>query len=134
MRPWKSVESKEFDGMLEDTKRAWSEIWSDLDIKLTGCDEWQGALRYNIFQLIQSTPEGDGRASIGARGLTHGRYKGCYFWDTEIFMLPMLTCMRPGAAAACSSTGIARWTTPSRAPKAFGKGREIFLDVGRHRL
>lgn len=94
----KSVESKGFDGMLEDTKRAWSEIWSDLDIKLTGCDEWQGALRYNIFQLIQSTPEGDGRASIGARGLTHGRYKGCYFWDTEIFMLPMFTCMRPGAA------------------------------------
>ena len=58
----KSVESKGFDGMLEDTQRAWSEIWSDLDIKLKGCDEWQGALRYNIFQLIQSTPEGDGRA------------------------------------------------------------------------
>lgn len=94
----KSLEARGFDGMLEDSRLAWSELWRDMDIKLTGCDEWQGALRYNIFQLIQSAPEGDGRASIGARGLTHGRYKGCYFWDTEIFMLPMFTYMRPNAA------------------------------------
>ena len=69
----KSVESKGFDGMLEDTKRAWSEIWSDLDIKLTGCDEWQGALRYNIFQLIQSTPEGDGTIRLDIRIFTGER-------------------------------------------------------------
>ena len=30
----------------------------------------------------------DPTVSIGARGLTHGRYKGCYFWDTDLFMLP----------------------------------------------
>ena len=87
-----------FEGMLEDTRRAWAGIWRDVDIELTGCDEWQGALRYNILQLVQSAPEGDGRASIGARGLTHGRYKGCYFWDADIFMLPMFACMRPRAA------------------------------------
>ena len=30
----------------------------------------------------------DPTVSIGARGLSHGRYKGCYFWDTDMFMLP----------------------------------------------
>lgn len=30
----------------------------------------------------------DPTVSIGARGLTHARYKGCYFWDTDLFMLP----------------------------------------------
>lgn len=94
----KRAAARGFEGLLEDTQLAWSELWQDMDIELTGSAEWQGALRYNIFQLIQSTPEGDGRASIGARGLTHGRYKGCYFWDTEIFMLPMFSCMRPAAA------------------------------------
>nr|MCR4777918.1 glycoside hydrolase family 65 protein [Lachnospiraceae bacterium] len=31
---------------------------------------------------------GDPTVNIGARGISHGRYKGCYFWDTDIFMLP----------------------------------------------
>ena len=46
------------------------------------------ALRYNIFQLINNCSRLDPTVSIGARGLTHTRYKGCYFWDTDIFMLP----------------------------------------------
>lgn len=77
---------------------AWKKVWDDSDVQITGNDEWQGAIRYNIFQLVQSMPYGDPRASIGARGLTHGRYKGCYFWDTEIFMMPFFIYTQPGAA------------------------------------
>lgn len=84
-----------FDLRLRQSAAAWEKIWQDTDVELEGNDEWQGAIRYNIFQLIQAMPSGDSRASIGARGLTHGRYKGCYFWDTEIFMLPMFLWTRP---------------------------------------
>ncbi len=87
-----------FDGMLEDTARAWETLWQAADVEIDAPDDWQGAVRYNIFQLIQTDPRSDPHASIGARGLMHGRYKGCYFWDTEIFMLPMFLHTDPQAA------------------------------------
>ena len=87
-----------FDGMLEDTARAWNALWQAADVEMDAPDDWQGAVRYNIFQLIQTDPRSDPYASIGARGLMHGRYKGCYFWDTEIFMLPMFLHTDPQAA------------------------------------
>ena len=87
-----------YEEMLLDSTRVWKNIWQDTDVEIEGDDSWQGAIRYNIFQLLQTAPEGDERASIGARGLMHGRYKGCYFWDTEIFMLPFFTNTRPDTA------------------------------------
>lgn len=87
-----------FDQLLADSAKAWERIWNDADVLVTGNEEWQGAIRYNIFQLVQAMPYGDSHASIGARGLTHGRYKGCYFWDTEIFMLPFFIHTQPEAA------------------------------------
>lgn len=87
-----------FEQMLSNNKQAWQHIWSIADIKLEASEELQGAVRYNIFQLIQNDPVNDPKASIGARGLIHGRYKGCYFWDTEIFMLPFFLYANPEAA------------------------------------
>lgn len=87
-----------FEALLKQTTLAWEAIWQDADVELLGDEQWQGAIRYNIFQLVQAMPYGDSRASIGARGLTHGRYKGCYFWDTEIFMLPFFQYTQPEAA------------------------------------
>lgn len=90
--------STTFDRLLEESTEAWAKLWEASDVQITGNDEWQGAIRYNIFQLMQAMPYGDPYASIGARGLTHGRYKGCYFWDTEIFMLPFFAYTQPDAA------------------------------------
>ncbi|MGF7144674.1 trehalose/maltose hydrolase-like predicted phosphorylase [Anaerotaenia torta] len=87
-----------FDGMLLETRKAWQRIWESCDVEVEASGEIQGAIRYNILQLIQSDPADDPHASIGARGLMHGRYKGCYFWDTEIFMLPLFLHTRPEAA------------------------------------
>ena len=92
------LKDKTFDELLAESALAWEKIWKQADVQLIGNDEWQGAIRYNIFQLIQAMPYGDTHASIGARGLTHGRYKGCYFWDTEIFMLPFFAYTQPTAA------------------------------------
>lgn len=92
------LKDKTFDELLAESALAWEKIWKQADVQLIGNDEWQGAIRYNIFQLIQAMPYGDTHASIGARGLTHGRYKGCYFWDTEIFMLPFFAYTQPNAA------------------------------------
>lgn len=92
------IEGRGFDELLARSREAWRTIWEEADVRIIGNEEWQGAIRYNILQLVQAMPYGDPKASIGARGLTHGRYKGCYFWDTEIFMLPFFAYTQPEAA------------------------------------
>ena len=87
-----------FDGMLTDSAATWALLWYDTDIEIDGNNEWQGGIRYNIFQLIQAMPYHADGVGIGARGLTHGRYKGCYFWDMEVFMLPFFIYTQPKAA------------------------------------
>lgn len=92
-----SAAAKGFERLLEENAAVWAEKWETADIKVDN-DEIQGAIRYNIFQLIQTDPEDDPKASIGARGIMNGRYKGCYFWDTEIFMFPFFLFTNPKAA------------------------------------
>lgn len=92
------LEDSCFDQVLAESAESWAKIWDDVDVEITGNEAWQGAIRYNIMQLVQAMPYDDPHASIGARGLTHGRYKGCYFWDTEIFMLPFFAYTQPDAA------------------------------------
>ena len=77
---------------------AWTALWRDCDIEMDTDEEIQGAMRWNIFQLLCNNAAGDPHVSIGARGLTHGRYKGNAFWDTDVFMLPFFCWHRPEAA------------------------------------
>ena len=77
---------------------AWDALWRDCDILIEGDDRLQGAIRYNVFQLLCNNAAANPEVSIGARGLTHGRYKGNTFWDTDIFLLPFFAWHRPEAA------------------------------------
>lgn len=90
--------AKGFDHAARESAEAWEKCWEACDIQLDADDALQGAVRYNIFQLLQNNAADDPHASIGARGLMHGRYKGNYFWDTELFMLPFYQYTRPEAA------------------------------------
>lgn len=87
-----------FEGMLEINRKAWLKKWDIADIQIEGDEKAQLSIRYNIFQLIQGNAENDPKVSIGARAIFHGRYKGCYFWDTEIFMFPFFVYTNPKAA------------------------------------
>ena len=65
---------------------AWQEKWQQADIIITGDDEAQHALRFNIYQLLINGPIRP--AGIGAKFLSSEGYLGHAFWDTEIFILP----------------------------------------------
>jgi len=77
---------------------AWAQRWADSDIQIVGDKRSQLEVRFAIYNLIVNYPVNDPKCSIGARGLTHGRYKGCYFWDTEIYMLPFYLLTNPESA------------------------------------
>ena len=81
--------SWQYDTLLTAHKAAWANTWKicDMDISAYG-EDLQTGLRYAMFQLLGSCSAKDPTVSIGARGLSHARYKGCYFWDTDLFMLP----------------------------------------------
>lgn len=77
---------------------AWAEIWENCDIFIEGDPIAQIAIRYNLFQLLIVAPRHDDRVSISAKTLSGFAYRGHVFWDTEIFILPVLTFTLPQLA------------------------------------
>ncbi|MFB8001301.1 glycoside hydrolase family 65 protein [Nocardia sp. NPDC056000] len=73
------------------------EFWAQADIEVDGDPELQQAVRFAMFHVLQAGARGEARA-IPAKGLTGPGYDGHAFWDTETYVLPMLTYTVPQAA------------------------------------
>ncbi|MFW0791264.1 glycoside hydrolase family 65 protein [Gordonia sp. CPCC 205333] len=73
------------------------DFWHNADIELDGDPELQQAIRFALFHVLQAGARGQSRA-IPAKGLTGPGYDGHAFWDTESFVLPMLTYTLPASA------------------------------------
>jgi alpha,alpha-trehalose phosphorylase len=86
-----------WDGLLAEQRRFLDDFWDTADIVLTGDDELQQAVRFALFHVLQAGARGESRA-IPAKGLTGPGYDGHSFWDTEMFVLPVLTYTIPDAA------------------------------------
>ncbi|WP_042142869.1 glycoside hydrolase family 65 protein [Paucisalibacillus sp. EB02] len=72
-------------------------FWNKTDVTIDGEDQIQEAIRFNLYHLLQSAGQ-DGKTSIAAKGLSGEGYEGHYFWDTEIYLLPMFTMTNPELA------------------------------------
>jgi alpha,alpha-trehalose phosphorylase len=73
------------------------DFWQGADVQLEGDAELQQAVRFGLFHTLQAGARGEGRA-IPAKGLTGPGYDGHAFWDTEAYVLPLLTYALPHAA------------------------------------
>ena len=79
-------------------QQAWLDrFWARTDIAVDGDDAAQQAIRWNLFQMAQASAQIDGRG-IAAKGVTANGYDGHYFWDTEVYMVPLLAYTNPDAA------------------------------------
>ncbi len=83
-----------FDGLARAQRAYLDDFWSRADIEVDGDPELQQALRFALFQTLQASARAEERA-IGAKGLTGPGYDGHAFWDTESFVLPLLTYVAP---------------------------------------
>ena len=81
-------------GLLDDQRAALDEFWEGADIEIEGDEELQQAVRFALFHSLQAGARGEQRA-IPAKGLTGPGYDGHTFWDTELFVLPLLTNVAP---------------------------------------
>jgi alpha,alpha-trehalose phosphorylase len=74
-----------------------NEFWDHSDIVIDGNDKHQSAIRFMLYQLLQSTGS-DEFSNVSAKGLSGEGYEGHYFWDTEIYILPLLQLTQPEMA------------------------------------
>ncbi|MCW3039463.1 MAG: glycosyl hydrolase [Solirubrobacterales bacterium] len=89
-----SARDEGFAGLAESQRATLDRFWTHADIEIDGDDELQQALRFAMFHLAQSSLRGEGRA-LAAKGLTGTGYDGHAFWDTEAYVLPVLTYSVP---------------------------------------
>lgn len=89
-------------------------------MQLDGDPELQQAVRFAMFHLIQAgRPDGD--RTISAKGLTGNGYDGHVLWDTETYVLPVLTYLAPAVARSAL-----RWRH-AHLPQARERAAELRL-------
>ncbi|MER6464082.1 glycoside hydrolase family 65 protein [Streptomyces sp. NPDC001288] len=85
-------------GLADDQRDYLDDYWSRADVEVDGDEEVQQAVRFALFHVLQAGARAEQRA-IPAKGLTGSGYDGHAFWDTEMFVLPVLTHTAPDAVA-----------------------------------
>ncbi len=87
-----------WEGLLAEQRAYLDVFWSRAVVELEGDAEIQQAVRFALFHVLQAGARAE-RRPIPAKGLTGTGYDGHAFWDTEIYVLPVLTLTAPRAAA-----------------------------------
>jgi alpha,alpha-trehalose phosphorylase len=86
-----------WDGLAARQRRYLDRFWERSDVEVEGDPALQQAIRVSMFHVLQAGARTESQA-IPAKGLTGPGYDGHAFWDTETFVLPMLTYTVPEAA------------------------------------
>jgi alpha,alpha-trehalose phosphorylase len=85
-------------GLLDLQRVSFDVFWDAADVEVDGDPDCQQAVRFGLFHVLQSSARAERRA-IPGKGLTGTGYDGHAFWDTEGYVLPVLTYTAPTAAA-----------------------------------
>ena len=87
-----------WEGLVEQQRAYLDDYWDTADVEVDGDPDCQQAVRFGLFHVLQASARAERRA-IAGKGLTGTGYDGHTFWDTEGFVLPVLTYTAPRAAA-----------------------------------
>lgn len=86
--------SKPLEKHYEEQRNYLKDYWNRSLLEIDGDAELNQAVRYNLYQLLQSTGK-DKYGTIAAKGLSGEGYEGHYFWDTEMYIQPFFTLTNP---------------------------------------
>jgi len=87
-----------WDGLLAEQRAYLDDFWDRADVEVDGDTEVQQAVRFGLFHVLQAGARSENRP-IPTKGLTGPGYDGHAFWDTETYVLPVLSLTAPDAAA-----------------------------------
>ncbi|HEY1588059.1 MAG TPA: family 65 glycosyl hydrolase, partial [Polyangia bacterium] len=107
-----AARSAGWEKLLAEQREYLDDFWATGDVELEGDPELQQAVRFALFQILSAGARAEGRG-IPAKGLTGTGYDGHTFWDTDLYIVPVLTYTAPAAAAdalrwRCSTLDAAR--------------------------
>ena len=104
------------EGLLDAQREYLDDFWDSADVEVEGDPDIQQAVRFGLFHVLQASARAERRA-IAGKGLTGTGYDGHAFWDTEGFVLPVLTytVRRRPPPTRCAG-GRRRSTWPRSAP------------------
>src|SRR6516162_5504292 len=100
------VTSQGFQKLLVAQEQYMDDFWRRSDVRVRDVRhertkrttvEIQQAVRFNLFHILQAAARAE-NAGVPAKGLTGKAYEGHYFWDTEIYLLPLLIYTSPQIA------------------------------------
>jgi kojibiose phosphorylase len=91
-------DSSSYSKLLAEHEEAWADAWDSSDIEIEGDEAAQLAIRFTTYHVLIAAPHHSDDVSIGAKTLSGFGYKGHVFWDTELFILPLLTLTQPHIA------------------------------------
>ncbi|MFF4652845.1 glycoside hydrolase family 65 protein [Streptomyces sp. NPDC001380] len=115
-----AARSTGWQGLVDQQRGYLDDFWARSDVEVEGDAEIQQAVRFALFHVLQAGARAEERA-IPAKGLTGSGYDGHSFWDTETFVLPLLTYTSPDAVAEAL-----RWRQ-STLPAARQRARQLGL-------
>ena len=92
-----AAKSEGYEKLKEQQKSYMQDFWKTADVEIKGNEELQQGLHFNLFHIIQSAGR-DGKTGMGEKGLSGEGYEGHYFWDTEMYVLPVLIFTEPETA------------------------------------
>ncbi|MFY4718332.1 glycoside hydrolase family 65 protein [Streptomyces sp. LaBMicrA B280] len=110
-----------WDGLVAEQRAYLDEFWAGADVEVEGDAQIQQAVRFALFHVLQAAARGENRA-IPAKGLTGTGYDGHSFWDTEAYVMPVLTFTAPETVASAL-----RWRH-STLPAARERARQLGLE------
>ncbi len=109
-----------WNGLTTEQRRYLDDFWAAADVEVEGNAQLQQAVRFGSFHVLQAGARAEKRG-IAAKGLTGPGYDGHTFWDSETFVLPMLSHTVPDAAA-----DVLRWRQQTL-PLALERARQLGL-------
>ncbi|MFI7245366.1 glycoside hydrolase family 65 protein [Streptomyces qinglanensis] len=112
--------SKGWQGLVDEQQAYLDSFWARADVEVDGDAEIQQAVRFALFHVLQAGARAEKRA-IPSKGLTGSGYDGHSFWDSEQFVLPVLTYTSPDSVAEAL-----RWRQETL-PAARDRARQLGL-------
>jgi len=110
-----------WDGLVSDQREFLESFWRRADVEVEGDAEVEQAVRFAMFHVLQAGARAEQRP-IPAKGLTGPGYDGHTFWDTESFVLPVLTYTFPQGVS-----DVLRWRA-STLPTAIEHAKRLGLE------
>jgi alpha,alpha-trehalose phosphorylase len=87
-----------WDGLVAEQRAYLDDFWRHADVEIEGDSELQQAMRFALFHVMSAAARAE-RRGIPSKGLTGNGYDGHSFWDSEQYVVPVLTYTMPSAAA-----------------------------------